>query len=102
MSSAFGLGILFTLFDHDLFAREQLGREEHEDCSQDILDTYREKRAKVLYDIDKGMTLRQSHNNPDIINLYKEFLGEPCSELSEELLHTSYGADRPQYKRDEE
>ena len=68
----------------------------------DILDTYREKRAKVLYDIDKGMTLRQSHNNPDIKELYEKFLGEPCSELSEELLHTSYSADRPQYKRDEE
>ena len=68
----------------------------------DILDTYREKRAKVLYDIDKGMKLRQSHNNPDIKELYEKFLGEPCSELSEELLHTSYVADRPQYKIDEE
>ena len=68
----------------------------------DILDTYREKRAKVLYDIDKGMTLRQSHNNPDIKELYEKFLGEPCSELSEELLHTSYVDNRPQYKLDEE
>ena len=68
----------------------------------DILDTYREKRAKVLYDIDKGMKLRQSHNNPDIKELYEKFLGEPCSELSEELLHTTYVADRPQYKIDEE
>ena len=66
----------------------------------DILDTYREKRAKVLYDIDKGMKLRQSHNNEDIKKLYADFLGEPCSELSEELLHTSYVADRPQYKRE--
>ena len=48
------------------------------------------------------MTLRQSHNNPDIKKLYEDFLGEPCSELSEELLHTSYVSDRPQYKRDKE
>ena len=64
----------------------------------DILDTYRQKRADILYTIDEKMTLRQSHNNPDIIKLYKECLGEPCSELSEELLHTSYVADRPVFK----
>ena len=64
----------------------------------DILDTYRQKRADILYTIDEKMTLRQSHNNPDIIQLYKDYLGEPCSELSEELLHTSYVADRPAFK----
>ena len=63
----------------------------------DILDTYRQKRASVLYNIDKEMPLRQSHNNPDIIKLYEDFLGEPCSEKSEELLHTTYVADRPCY-----
>ena len=65
---------------------------------KDILETYRQKRADILYGIDEKMTLRQSHNNPDIIKLYKDFLGEPCSELSEELLHTSYVADRKCYE----
>ena len=63
----------------------------------DILETYRQKRANILYQIDKDRPLRQSHNNPDIIKLYKDYLGEPCSELSEELLHTSYVDDRPCY-----
>ena len=60
----------------------------------DILETYRQKRANLLYNIDAGMTIRQSHNNPDIIELYSKYLGEPCSELAEELLHTSYVDDR--------
>ena len=60
----------------------------------DILDTYRQKRADVLYGIDKGMKLRQSHNNPDIIELYSKYLGEPLSEKAEELLHTSYVDNR--------
>ena len=63
----------------------------------DILETYRQKRADILYGIDEKMTLRQSHNNPDIQKLYKDFLGEPCGEKSEELLHTSYVSDRPCY-----
>ena len=42
------------------------------------------------------------HNNPDIIKLYKDFLGEPCSELAEELLHTTYVKDRPCYVKDED
>lgn len=60
----------------------------------DILETYRAKRASILYGIDVNKGIRQSHNNPDIIKLYKDFLGEPCSHLAEELLHTSYVSDR--------
>jgi len=62
-----------------------------------ILDTYRAKRAAVLYSEDERQVLRQSHNNPDIQKLYKDFLGEPGSELAEELLHTSYNAKREKY-----
>jgi len=36
--------------------------------------------------------VRQSHNNPQIVELYEKFLGEPNSHLSHELLHTSYAA----------
>lgn len=57
----------------------------------DILETYRQKRANLLYSIDEKKAIRQSHNNPDIIALYRDFITEgPCSELAEELLHTSY------------
>ncbi|MCR5491204.1 MAG: [FeFe] hydrogenase, group A [Bacilli bacterium] len=65
----------------------------------DILDTYRAKRSAVLYGIDKNMPIRQSHNNPDIIELYDKYLGAPCTEKAEELLHTSYVSDRPAYKK---
>lgn len=64
-----------------------------------ILETYRAKRASVLYSEDERQVIRQSHNNPDIIKLYKEFLGEPLSEKSEKLLHTSYVKDREKFPR---
>ena len=63
----------------------------------DILDTYRAKRASVLYSEDERQVLRQSHNNKDIQKLYKEYLGEPLSEKSEKLLHTHYNANREKY-----
>ena len=63
----------------------------------DILETYRAKRASVLYSEDVRQSVRQSHNNPDIQKLYKEYLGKPGSELAEELLHTSYEAHREKY-----
>ncbi len=63
----------------------------------DILDTYKAKRASVLYREDEKQVVRQSHNNKDIQALYKNFLGKPGSELAEELLHTSYEANREKY-----
>jgi NADP-reducing hydrogenase subunit HndD len=63
----------------------------------DILETYRAKRASVLYSEDERLVIRQSHNNKDIQKLYADFLGEPGSELAEELLHTSYNAKREKF-----
>ncbi|MBR4914233.1 MAG: iron hydrogenase small subunit, partial [Clostridiales bacterium] len=37
-------------------------------------------------------TLRQSHKNPQIVELYEKYLGEPNSHKAHELLHTSYAA----------
>jgi NADH-quinone oxidoreductase subunit G len=48
------------------------------------------KRATALYEEDRSKPLRCSHENPDIIKLYKEFLGEPYGEKAHELLHTHY------------
>ncbi len=47
-------------------------------------------RAKALYDQDKAMPLRKSHENPVVKKCYEEFLGEPGSHKAHELLHTSY------------
>lgn len=47
-------------------------------------------RAKVLYDEDAAKTIRKSHDNPAIQELYKNFLGKPGSEKAHHLLHTSY------------
>ncbi len=58
----------------------------------DILDTYKEKRANALYSEDEGRPIRVSHKNPQIIELYEKFLGEPNSHKAHELLHTTYSA----------
>jgi len=48
------------------------------------------QRAESIYSIDKEFKIRKSHENLAIQELYKEFLGEPGSELAHHLLHTSY------------
>ena len=60
--------------------------------ADDILDTYKEKRAQALYSEDERQVLRQSHKNPQIIELYEKYLGEPNSHKAHELLHTTYAA----------
>ncbi len=50
----------------------------------------REKRAAVLYNADANMPLRKSHENPDVIKAYEEFLGNPGSHVAHEILHTHY------------
>lgn len=51
---------------------------------------YREERAKAIYEVDRNMPLRKSHENPAIKTVYEEFLGKPLGEKSHELLHTHY------------
>lgn len=48
------------------------------------------KRREAIYKEDRNKECRLSHKNPDIIKLYKEFLGEPLHGKSHELLHTKY------------
>jgi iron-only hydrogenase group A len=50
----------------------------------------RQKRMKAIYSEDEHMTLRKSHQNPDVIAIYKEFLDQPNGHKSHELLHTHY------------
>ena len=55
-----------------------------------VTDEVRAARTKALYTDDEKCTYRQSHNNPEIAAIYKDFLGEPLGHKSHELLHTSY------------
>lgn len=57
----------------------------------------RARRAAALYEADKDMPLRKSHESEAVKHLYDEFLGEPGSHKAHEVLHTSYVA-RPKYK----
>ena len=57
----------------------------------------RKKRMAALYEIDKNLPLRKSHENPEIITLYQDFLGEPLSEKAHELLHTHYHKVEKEY-----
>jgi iron only hydrogenase large subunit-like protein len=50
----------------------------------------RMKRVEAIYSEDESMAIRKSHENPEIIAIYKEFLGKPNSHKAHELLHTHY------------
>jgi len=50
----------------------------------------RENRIKAIYSEDEHMILRKSHENPEVMILYKEFLDKPNSHKAHELLHTHY------------
>lgn len=51
----------------------------------------KEKRAEGLYEEDRNLEFRRSHQNPDIIKLYNECLGgKPGSEIAHHMLHTTY------------
>lgn len=48
------------------------------------------KRQVAIYEEDKNKSIRKSHENPAIIELYEKFLGHPMSHKAHELLHTNY------------
>ncbi len=53
----------------------------------------RAARAKAIYAEDSAYEIRKSHENPAVVELYREFLTDgPCGHKSHELLHTSYVA----------
>lgn len=55
-----------------------------------VPDIVRRKRISSLYDADKHALTRISMDNPEIADIYADFLKEPLSPLSEKLLHTHY------------
>ena len=50
----------------------------------------RKLRAECLYSIDEKSTIRKSHENPFLKQVYKEYLEKPGSHIAHELLHTHY------------
>jgi len=48
------------------------------------------KRSAAIYEVDERSTIRRSHENPTINELYDTFLGKPNGEMSHHLLHTHY------------
>ena len=48
------------------------------------------KRQEAIYREDRSKKLRKSHENPEVLQLYKEYLGEPYGKLAHELLHTHF------------
>lgn len=51
----------------------------------------RTQRAKAIYGEDAAYEVRKSHENPQVLQIYAEFLKEgPCGHKAHELLHTGY------------
>lgn len=66
------------------------GGQPHQDGFTHALHNVAKERAQALYENDRHSVVRKSHENPDIQNLYNEYLGQPGSELAHQLLHTKY------------
>ncbi len=50
----------------------------------------RAERAKAIYEEDASLTIRKSHENPIIKEMYERYFGSPGSHKAHELLHTHY------------
>jgi len=50
----------------------------------------RKLRMAAIYSEDTNMPLRKSHENPEVIAIYRDFLDKPNGHKSHELLHTHY------------
>lgn len=50
------------------------------------------ERGKNLYFLDANSKIRFSHENPDVLKLYEDFMGKPLSHKAHILLHTNHNA----------
>lgn len=55
-----------------------------------LMEEAKLNRNKTLYETDEKMKIRYCHENPNIKELYDNYLIKPLSEKSHELLHTSF------------
>jgi NADH-quinone oxidoreductase subunit G/NADP-reducing hydrogenase subunit HndD len=77
------------------------GGQPHVDAKTLMDVDIRVERAKALYEEDEILEIRKSHENPQIIKLYDDFLEKPNSHKAHELLHTHY-TKREKYATEEE
>lgn len=63
-----------------------------------VTDAIRKKRMQGLFADDRDKAVRCSHENPEVQQVYAEFLEKPLSHKAHTLLHTTYHA-RPVYKK---
>ena len=61
-------------------------------------DEVRAQRVAGIYKDDEKSVVRKSHENPEIVQVYKDYLEKPMSHKSHELLHTKY-QERPLYSK---
>lgn len=59
---------------------------------------FKKNRIDSLYEKDIKSSIRTSHENPEVIKLYEEYLGKPGSEKAEQLLHTEYTDRTEEFK----
>lgn len=50
------------------------------------------ERGKNLYFLDEHSKIRFSHENPDVLKLYEDYMEKPCSHKAHMLLHTDHNA----------
>lgn len=75
------------------------GQPIHDIC--DLAERYNltENRGQKLYDLDANAEIRFSHENPEVAQLYKDYMEAPLSHKSHHLLHTDHFAwDMPTKK----
>ncbi|HOJ77070.1 MAG TPA: NADH-dependent [FeFe] hydrogenase, group A6 [Bacillota bacterium] len=48
------------------------------------------KRQQAIYEEDRNKAKRKSHENEEVLQLYREYLGKPYGEKAHELLHTYF------------
>jgi iron-only hydrogenase group A len=48
------------------------------------------KRIQALYAEESGLELRKAHENPEVVDVYNDFIGEPLSKKAHEIIHTHY------------
>ena len=66
------------------------GGQPHQPASVRNFVDLRAERAKALYNEDASMSLRKSHENPVVKEIYDTYLGAPGSHKAHEILHTTY------------
>ncbi|WP_432662005.1 NADH-dependent [FeFe] hydrogenase, group A6 [Wukongibacter baidiensis] len=66
------------------------GGQPHVDAKTLMDVDVRAQRGQALYEEDESRQYRKSHKSPQIIKLYKDYLGKPNSHKAHELFHTHY------------